>query len=214
MSCRLSDLDDIMLHLTEALLFPFRVVDGVPFKVVDAFRLLACTLVRRFGCSRQPSDLESGIKYFRLLLNLPLRDTDTQVSKVSAELANALSFKTELDPTSEYDNVEEVLSLYLYCASCHPSEEYTAGVLSRLALAVTNRWSRTGKAEYFEQVVGYLREGCKGCRPKDRPELAILLVLSLSVHWSVAGTEDNRQEIMALYNEYLPLFPLGTTYNL
>jgi hypothetical protein len=209
MSCRLSDLDDIMLYLTEALPFPFRVVDGVPFKVVDAFRLLACTLVRRFGCSRQPSDLESGIKYFRLLLNLPLRDTDTQVSKVSAELANALSFKTELDPTSEYDNVKEVLSLYLYCASCHPSEEYTASVLSRLALAVTNRWCRTGKSEFFEQVVGYLRKGCKGYRPKDRPELAILLVLLLSQHWSVAGTEDNRQEVMALYNEYLPLLPSG-----
>lgn len=42
--CRLSDLDGIMLYLIEALLFPLRAVDGVPFKVVDAFRLLACTL--------------------------------------------------------------------------------------------------------------------------------------------------------------------------
>lgn len=209
MSCRLSDLDDIMLYLTEALLFPFRVINGVPFKVVDAFRLLACTLVRRFGCSRQPSDLESGIKYFRFLLHLPLRDTDTQFSKVSAELANALSFNSELDPTSEYDNIKEVLSLYLQCASCHPSEEYTASVLSRLAFAVANRLSRTRKSEFFEQVVGYLREGCRLYRPKDRPELAILLVLLLSQHSSISGTEDNYQEVVALYNEYLPLLPSG-----
>jgi hypothetical protein len=208
-SGQLSYLDDIILHLTEAVLFPFRVVDGVPFQVVDAFRLLASTLVRRFECSRKPSDLESGIKYFRLLFYLPRRDTDTQISKVSAELANALSFKTELDPNSEHDNIEEVLLLYLHCESSDPSEQYTSGVLSRLALAVTNRLSRTGKAEYFEQVVGYLREGLKLCRPKDRPELAVLLVLSLSVHSYRASTENNYQEIMALYNEYLPLLPSG-----
>ncbi|KAF8273444.1 CHAT domain-containing protein [Lactarius quietus] len=198
-----------MLYLTEALLFPFRVVDGVPFKVVGAFYLLACTLVRRYGSSRQPSDLETGIEYFRLLVHLPLRDTDTQVSKVSAELANALSSKTELDPTCEYDNIKEVLSLYLHCSPWHPSEEYTASVLSRLALAVTNRFSRTGKSEYFEQVIGYLREGCKRCQPKDRPELAVLTVLLLTQHSSIADTGDNYQEIMALYNEYLPLLPSG-----
>ena len=208
-SCRLSYLDDIILHLTEALLFPFRVVDGVPFKVVDAFRLLATILVRRFESSRQPSDLESGIKYLRLLFYLPHNNTDTQLSRVSAELANALSFKTELDPNSEHDNIEEVLSLYLHCDPWDPSEQYTASVLSRLALAVTNRLSKTGRAEYFEQVVGYLREGLKLCRPKDRPELAVLLVLLLSQHSYRASTEDDYQEIMALYNEYLPLLPSG-----
>lgn len=209
MSRRSLDLDDIILYLTEALLVPFRVIDGVPFKAVGAFHLLACTLVRRFECSRQPSDLESGIKYFRLLLHLPLRDTDTQISKVSAELANALSFKTELDPASEYDNVEEVLSLYLHCTPWDPSEKYTASVLSRLALAVTNRLNRTWKLEYFERVVGYLREGCKLCRPEDLPELAVLLALLLTRHTFRTGTEDSYQEITALYNKYLPLLPSG-----
>ncbi|KAH9048443.1 CHAT domain-containing protein [Lactarius hengduanensis] len=206
---RSSDLDDIILYLTEALLFPFRVVDGTPFKVVDTFCLLACTLVRRFECSRQPSDLESGIKYFRFLLHLPLRHTDTQISRVSAELANALSFKTGLDPTSEHDNIEEVLSLYLYFSPWDPSEEYTVSVLSRLALAVVDRLSRTGKPEYCERVVGYLREGRKLCRPKDHPELAVLLAISLTWHSSHTGTEDSYQEMTALYNEYLPLLPSG-----
>jgi tetratricopeptide (TPR) repeat protein len=205
MSCRSSDLDDIILHLTEALLFPFRVVDGVPFNAVGAFYLLACTLVRRIGCSRQPSDLESGIKYLRL----PLIDANTQISKVSAELANALSFKTELDPSSEHDNIEEVLSLYLHCAPWDPSEEYTASVLSRLAFAVTNRLNQTGKSEYFELVVGYLREGRKLCRPQDRPELAVLLTILLSQHSFRTGTGDSYQEIMALYNEYFPLLSSG-----
>ena len=209
MSRRSSDLDDIILYLTEALLPPSRDVGGVPFQVVGAFHLLACTLVRRFERSRQPSDLESGIKYFRLLLHLPLRDTDTQISKVSTELANALSFKTELDPTSEHDNIEEVLSLYLHCAPWDSSEEYTASVLSRLALAVTNRLSQTGKSEYFERVVGYLREGRKLCRPEDRPELAVLLALLLSRHSFRTGMEDSYQEIMALFNEYFPLLPSG-----
>ncbi|KAH9006571.1 CHAT domain-containing protein [Lactarius hatsudake] len=206
---RSSDLDDIILYLTGALLFPFRVVDGTPFKVIDTFSLLACTLVRRFECSRQPSDLESGIKYFRFLIHLPLRDTDTQISKVSAELANALSFKTGLDPTSERDNIEEVLSLYLHFAPWDPSEEYTASVLSRLALAVANRLCRTGKPEYYERVVGYLREGRKLCRPKDHPELAVLLAILLTWHSSHTGTEDSYQEMMALYKEYLPLLPSG-----
>ncbi|KAI9441240.1 hypothetical protein H4582DRAFT_1360259 [Lactarius indigo] len=172
------DLDDIILYLTEALLFPFRVVDGVPFKVVDAFCLLLCILVRRFECPRQPSDLEFGIRYFRLL-HLPLKDTDTQISKVSAELANALGFKTELDPTSKHDNIGEVLSLYLYFAPWVPSEEYTASILSRLALAATNRLSRTGKSEYYERAVEYLRERRKICQPKDHSELTVLLAIYL-----------------------------------
>ena len=208
-SRRSSDLDHIILYLTEALLNPSRVVDGVPFKVVDAFNLLACTLLRRFECSRQPEDLESGIKYFRLLLHLPLRDTVTQISKVSAELANALSFKTDLDPTSEHDNIEELLSLYLRCAPWDPSEEYTASVLSILALAVTKRLSKTKKSEHYERVVGYLREGLELCRPTDRPKLAVLLVLLLGLHLFCVGTEDSYQEIRKLYNEYLPLLPSG-----
>ncbi|KAH9060579.1 hypothetical protein EDB87DRAFT_592172 [Lactarius vividus] len=209
-SCRSSDLDDIIMYLTDALVLPFLVVDGVPFKVVSAFDLLACMLVRRFKCSRQPSDLESGIKYMRLLLHLPLRDADTQISKVSsAELASALSFKTELDPTSEHDNIEEVLSLYLYFAPWDPSEEYTASVLLRLASAVANRLTRTGKPEYYERVVGYLRQGRKLCRHKDHPELAVLPAILLIWHLSHTGTEDSYQEMMALYNEYLPHLPSG-----
>ena len=83
----------------------------VAFKVVGAFHLLACTLVRRFGCSRQPSDLKTGIEYFHLRIHLPLRDTGTPISEVSAELTNALSFKTKLDPNSEHDNTKEVISI-------------------------------------------------------------------------------------------------------
>ena len=133
------------------------IVDSVPFKAVHAFCLLACTLVRRFVCYRQPSDLESGTKCFRLLhLGIP-----THRSRMFRP--------TLLDPTSSCDNMKEVLLRYLYCTSWHPSEEYTMSVLSRLALAVTNRMNRTGKSEYFGQVVDYLGGGCRLCRLKDRP---------------------------------------------
>ena len=157
MSWRLSDLDNTMSYPTEALLFPFRLSIACLLKAVDPFCLLACTLVRRFVCYRQPSDLESGTKCFRLLhLGIP-----THRSRMFRP--------TLLDPTSSCDNMKEVLLRYLYCASCHPSEEYTMSVLSRLALAVTNRMNRTGKSEYFGQVVDYLRRGCRLCRLKDRP---------------------------------------------
>lgn len=48
-----SDLDDIIPHLTEALLFPFHIVNSVsPFNSAAALDLFASTLVRRLATSR------------------------------------------------------------------------------------------------------------------------------------------------------------------
>ncbi|KAI9465714.1 CHAT domain-containing protein [Lactarius psammicola] len=156
---------------------------------------LASAKVYRNNMSHQSLDLDDIILYLTEALLLSFRDRRWQAFS---------------NPSSEHDNIEEVMTLYLHCAPWDPSEEYTASVLSRLALAVTNRFSRTGKSEYFERVIGYLREGHKLCRPNDRPELAVLLVLLLTQHSFRTSTEDNYQEIMALYNEYLPLLPSGT----
>ena len=202
-----SDLDDNIFYLTEALLLPHSVVDGTRFKMVGALYLLSCAIVRRFQHTRQPPDLECGIQFFRYLLYLPLKEVGSQFSKVSAELANALSYRTERYPASEQENIEEVLTLFLGCLPWDHSEEYTAAVLSRLALAVTNRLLRTGQSERFEQVVGYLREGRKACRPKDHPELSVLLAFVLSWQSFHTGQDNDYEEIMALFNEHIPLLP-------
>ncbi|KAI0249199.1 hypothetical protein BJV78DRAFT_712607 [Lactifluus subvellereus] len=202
-----SDLDDIIFYLTEALLLTHCAVNGTRFNIVGALYLLSCAIVRRFEHTRQPPDLECGIQCFRSLLYLPLKKAGFQFSKVSAELANALSYKTERYPASEQENIEEVLTLYLSCLPWDPSEEYTAAVLSRLALAVAHRLGRTGQSERFDQVVGYLREGRKVCRPRDHPELSVLLAFVLSRQSLHAGQDIDYEEIMALFNEHLPLLP-------
>ena len=144
--------------LTEALLFPFHISNRAsPFDSVGALYLFACALIRRFECTWQPSDLEYGIICFRRLLYLPLRTDGIQFSTVSAELANALSHKTKIDPDGEQQNdIEEVLALYLSCLPWDPLEKHTAAVLARLTLAVLDRLARTGQSERLEEVVGYL----------------------------------------------------------
>ena len=205
-----SDLDDIIACLTEALLFPFHISSHAsPFNSVGALYLFACALVRRFQCTRQPSDLEYGIICFRHLLYLPLRTADIRFSTVSAELADALSYKTQIDLDGEQQNIEEVLALYLSCLPWDPVERHTAGVLARLTLAVTCRLSRTGQSERLEEVVGYLYEGRKVCPSDDHPELSILLAFALTWQRSYTNTANDVQEIMTLFNENIPLLHPG-----
>ena len=205
-----SDLDDIIACLTEALLFPFHISNCAGrFDYVGALYLFACALVRRYKCTLQPSDLEYGIICFRRLLYLPLRTTDIRFSSVSAELADALSYKTEIDLDSEPRNIEEVLTLYLSCLPWDPLERRTAAVLVRLTLAVTSRLSRTGRSERFEEVVGYLYEGRKVCLSDDLPELSILLAFALTWQMTYTNSANDVQEIMTLFNENIPFLPPG-----
>ncbi|KAI0296485.1 hypothetical protein BC826DRAFT_237068 [Russula brevipes] len=140
-----SDLDDIVIYLTEALLLPFRTVDG-------------------------PSDLEYGARPFRHLLCLPLRNAGIRISTISVELTNALNYKTEIHLDSEQENTDEVFPLYLSCLPWDPLEEHTASILGRLVLAVAARFSKTGQSELFEEVAGYLREVCESGTPIDFQE--------------------------------------------
>ena len=202
-----SDLDAIITHLTEALLFPFHIVNSVsPFDSTGALYLFAWSLLRRFERTRQPPDLDYGIKCFRHLLYLPLRNTVIQFSKVSAELATALGYKTQLELDSEQKNIEEVLMLCLTCLPWDPSEEHTASVLARLALAVANRLCRTRQTERLEEVVGYLDEGRKLCQSKDFPELSIITAFVLTCQRYYTNVANDVQEIMTLFNENIPRF--------
>lgn len=204
-----SDLDDVIIFLAEALLFPFRIIDGNRLNSVGALYQLAYALVHRFEHTRQPSDLEHGINHFRHVLYLPFRNTDHHFSTISAQLATALSDKTRLHPSSEQGNIEEVLTLYLSCRPWDPTEKDTAAVLARLALAVAFRLQWTGKSERFEEVVRYLREGCRLCQSKDLLALSVLLAFILSWHWHCTGMTNDFHEIMTLFNENLPLLPTG-----
>jgi len=205
-----SDLDDIIACLTEALLFPSHISSRASrFNSVGTLYLFACALVRRFRCTWQPSDLEYGIICFRRLLYLPLKTADIRFSTVSAELADALSYKTQIDPDGEQQNIEEVLALYLSCLPWDPLERRTAGVLARLTLAVACRPSRTGQSGRLEEVMGYLYEGRKVCPPDDFPELSILLAFVLTWQRSYTNTANDVQEIMTLFNENIPLLPPG-----
>jgi CHAT domain-containing protein len=179
----------------------------VYFNTVGALYLLSCSLVRRFAHTWQPSDLECGIHCFRHLLYLPLKKAGLQFSNVSAEFAVALCYKAELDSACHREIIEEVLTLYLCCLPWEPSEEFTALVLFKLAWLIVFRLIRTGKSERFEQVVEYIREGRKVCQPKDLPELSVLLAFVLGWHSFYAGLHNGHEEIMALFNENLPLIP-------
>jgi hypothetical protein len=205
-----SDLDGIITHLTEALLFPFHIVNSVgPFNSAGALYLFANALVCRFQRTRQPPNLDYGIKCFRHLLYLPLNNTQIQLSRVSTELATALGYKTQLEPDSEQKNIEEVLTLYLTCLPWGSLEEHTASVLVRLALAVTSRLSRTGQTERLEEVVGYLYEGRKLCQSKDLPELSVIVAFVLTWQRCHTNMATDVQEIMTLFNENIPRLPPG-----
>ena len=139
--------------------------------------IFTCILIRHFQRTRQPPDLDYGIKS-----------------------AAALDYKRQLEPNSEQKNIE-MLTLYLTCFPWDPLEGHTASVLARLALAVA---TRTGQSERLEEVVGCLYEGRKLCPFKDLPELDIIMAFVLTWQRCHTNVANEVQEIMAMFNENIP----------
>jgi CHAT domain-containing protein len=171
---------------------------------------LARALILRFDREKQPSDLEYGIKYLRLLLRLPLsaQITGVQFAAVVTELVEALSHEIELNLKKQRENIEEMLALYCKLPSWGPLNKYVAHILSIMSRNVFRHSFRTGILDYVEQLMVHLREARKFCQPKDHPELSIDLADLLMVLLLHGNFQRNyMEEMKELANEAASSLP-------
>ncbi|KAI0248458.1 CHAT domain-containing protein [Lactifluus subvellereus] len=202
------DLDNVILHLTEAVLLPLHPLDGTDLDVISCLVLLAKALLLRFLTTKQPGDLESSIQYFRHLLNL---DLPLGVRKdVTVDLVKALGRHAEL----EAGNITHSTEMLVLCRELltldSPGGHLVDAIVTLKDVAIAT--SRESWEEPLDQVIEYMREAMEMC-PSGSHRAAIALARTLTIRFVETNSIGDLREAMVLVDKVITSQPLGDVQN-
>ncbi|KAH9962712.1 CHAT domain-containing protein [Lactifluus volemus] len=150
-------IDQSILHLSEALLLCPGTASGPTPNAAGLFFRLACSLHLRWTRFKQPGDIKACVKYFRYLRDQRHHVLDASPSEITLLLVLALSEQVESmpDPDKILENVEEmtILCRELFNSNSSRPLEYAFEALSAAFFAC---YVTTGEPP--DQVIDFLRE--------------------------------------------------------
>ncbi|KAI0248460.1 CHAT domain-containing protein [Lactifluus subvellereus] len=192
------DLDNAILHYTEAVLLPLRPLDNTGPDIISCLFLLARTLHIRFLSTRQPGDLKSSIEYLRHLLNLALPPRVRE--DITVELVRALGVYVKLEAGSRTHSAEEILVLCRELLALNISGGHLVNVIVILgSLAVAA--SRENWEEPLDQVIEYMREAIEMCSSESYMAYAVALTTlaqTLTLRFTRKYSIGDLQEAIAI----------------
>jgi len=109
---RNDDLDQSILHLTEAILLPLRVSGKFGVNVIEIFSELAFALIQRSKRSNEPEDANFAIQCLRCLRGQPLDSSCALQNEVSTSIIDALGIRAASGSSDGMQDIKDVITIY------------------------------------------------------------------------------------------------------
>ncbi|KAH9014877.1 CHAT domain-containing protein [Lactarius pseudohatsudake] len=207
------DLDQSILHFTEAILLPPVSRDGVSLNIVQLLFFLAFTLLPRFEEFEQPEDLKYSIVYLRYLRGLPFDSfgLDRHVFSISLIQALALHIQVESEAGDRTQDINEMVYLCREFLGPNISADSLVAAFITLAKAATTEIivrGRTG-VQWLDKVIECLRDAVRLCPPGSESGLILHgLVPILCARFMETRSNGDYEEATALLERILdPKWP-------
>ena len=193
------DLDEYILHLTEAILHPRA---RLYINIVKAFFLLTEGLIHRSNRLAQPGYVTHLVKYLRHLHSLPLEAFNLSHKPVTEMLIWALSEDIKLDVANATRHIEEMVVHCRELLISHVSADFPVGVFAILSESVFTEFSERLLVRPIDQVIECLREAIKMCPPMSHQvHLELYLALHLHIRFTQTPSDDDYEEAITIFNK-------------
>ncbi|KAH9965134.1 hypothetical protein BGW80DRAFT_1447903 [Lactifluus volemus] len=198
-----NQLDQAILHLTEALLLPSR-TGLVPNAALPLIPLTQ-VLYLRWSNFEQPDDIKYCIKYLRYLRGQQLQAR--QRKNVTTFLVLALA-GSEREGSMSNNVVENIKEMTILCREFLTSEGPPVLPFEALTKVITAVYGIAG--ELLDQVIECLREA--NARFPSSPHLSFMLGNSLALRFSRAFMMVDYEEAVAILGRIVLISPSSSDY--
>jgi len=201
LSGQVDDLEQSILHYTEAIFLPHH-FDSKHRQIV-ALNFFATTrlLLLRAGHTKQPEDVKRPVIYLRYLHGQSLEAFNSSPDMIKEKLVCALAVQVELELGDVMQDIEEMADLILELLD---SAIWTISTdtITSFAGVVKLRFGRWGKGkEPPAKVIDCLRKAKK--RLPDLDGLSIALACTLLDRFCIAYSNDDYEEGTAILDRFL-----------
>lgn len=193
------DLDNLLLHSSEAILLPFRPWRGRPIKIVHLLFGLACALLLRSNHSDSASKkieyLEHSIQYMRYLRDsdLPLEALSLARWVVTKMLVQVLSIRMTLVDGDGTQITEEMVGLCHELLASAPYGGYPVKAFINLGSIIDINLPRAPQGRALDHVIECLREAVK-LSPPELHEIHLELGSALQFRFGKTHSDDDYRE--------------------
>ena len=196
------DLDQSILHLTEAIFLPLP-WDRDRRNIIQIFYVIALALVLRAEESRQPEDVTRSIVNLRYLRGRSLEAFYIPPNRVAGLLMTALGIQVDTKLGDEWQDLEEMAVLCLELLKSDLSTALVTNFIMDLVRAVKARFKRwTEQREPFpDKLIECLREA--NVRLPDSYDVSMMLAWSLYARFRTAHSNDDYEEGITILDKVI-----------
>jgi CHAT domain-containing protein len=192
------DIDQAVLHLTEAILLPFRSLGILSVNTIKMLLHLASALLQRSKRFEQPDDANFAIKCLYYFRSQPLESSGIQ-QEVTTLLVEALAIRAVLGSS---DGMQDIQAMIAICDE--PFISNVSGTFAfRTAISIFKVISACGNGNgpILDQCINRLREA--RIRQPNSPILSIPLALALMYRFAEMLADDDVEEATTILDKIL-----------
>ena len=195
------DLDESILHLTEALFLPINASDEFSVNIIDISSDLASALVQRSKMSEKLEDANFAIQFLRFLRGQLLNNSGTsQYEMMMSLIIEALGIRAASGSSDGMQDIKEIITTYNELLTGNSDDsEFSSFTAPRLLLAICV--CGNGNKPVLDQCIKHLREASI-LRPNS-PVFSIALALSLLYRFDETLINDDFEEARTILNKII-----------
>ncbi|KAH9047509.1 CHAT domain-containing protein [Lactarius deliciosus] len=184
------DLDQSILHYTEAILLPPVSRYDPSLNIPNLFFDLVFALLHRSKEFEQPEDVKYSIEYLRYLRGLPLDSFGLARHTVTTLLIQALGIQVKLEARDSTQAVNEMVDLCREFLGPNISADFPVAAFVPLGLAVIGEWVQGRSVQSLDKVVECQRDAARLCPPGSESH-PVLYALAVAFWIRFLGTHPN-----------------------
>jgi hypothetical protein len=200
------DLDNSILHFTEAILLPPMLRAGPFLNVVRTLHDLAFALLERSEEFEQPEDISFSIEYLRHLRGFPSDSFDVPRIGVTTSLIRALRTQVRLGAGNATQDINEMVVLFIELLSSSKSTVIPSAAFDDLIEAVSIEFDRGLTTEMIDKVVECFRGAVKAYPPDSNDvwhQAMYALAYTLNLRFMRTHSKKDCEEADALLEKIL-----------
>src|SRR6267142_4871762 len=195
------DLDQSILHLTEALFLPIPVSGEFSVNIIDIFSEFASALVLRSERSNKLEDANFAIQFLRCLRGQPLNNSSAPKHEMIIPLIEALGIRAASGSSDGMQDIKDIITTYNELLTGNSDYSELSSFRAPRALLLAIRACGKGNQPVLDQCIRHLREASI-LRPNS-PVFSIALAHSLLYRFEETLTHDNYEEATTILNRIM-----------
>ena len=193
------DLDQSILHLTEAILLPFPGFGIFRVYIVEILFRLASTLSRRSQKFKRVDDADFAVKCLYCLRGQPLDKFGIQRNEVTISLIEMLAIRAISGSSDGMQDIEAMITISGELLDLDIPEKFAFRVFGSLTGAIYGRGN--GNRRVLDHCITQLREA-RICRQNSPPALSLVLAYSLGLRFVEVPSDDDFEEGTIILNGF------------